>query len=108
MSESEVIRRLKEHIRACIIKHGRISKTDKGYIIKYIMDFLPWLSKEDAVRFFREKLFPVTVQSDDLGVKYDVYIEGVIVDAGEYGKLLIDKDKMLKFIGDLKMVGGVI
>ena len=36
MEEKEVIRMLKEHILHCIQDHGKLTKFDRGYCLRYI------------------------------------------------------------------------
>ena len=108
MSESEIVQRLKGHIQACIRKHGRITRTYKGYIIRYIMDFIPNFSKKDAVIFYRKKVLPVFVESEKYDVKYALYSNGILINAEKYGILAISKENISGFIKELKTVGEMI
>lgn len=108
MSEHEVIERLKEHIKACINKHGKITGNDKRYMITYIMDFMPYLDKESAIKFYNEKVLPISIESTQFDVKYEIRTEGVLIDAGKYGKLAINKEFISEFIKELQKIRQIV
>lgn len=108
MNENEVIKCLKEHIKASINKHGRITGNDKRYMITYIMDFMPYLDKESAIKFYNEKVLPISIESTQFDVKYEIRTEGVLVDAGEYGKLAINKENISEFIKELQKIRQIV
>ena len=55
MGKEEVIKRLKEHLRAKEKQRGFLVGGDKYYCMHYIMDFL-LLSKKQAKQFIKENL----------------------------------------------------
>ena len=110
MSEQEVISRLKEHIQHCLNDHGRITKYDKGYCIRYIMDFTG-KKKKDAEKFYREKvLYKDTVKSEKFeDTEYMRYLDGeLVVKTEKYGTLNISACKINDLFKELQMVGGLL
>ena len=59
MEKEEVIRRLREHLKAKKLKSGKLCKYDKNFSINYVMDCL-LLTKEQALKFLK-KHFPSVV-----------------------------------------------
>lgn len=55
MTKTEVISRLKEHLKARKNQHGKLSKNDKYYCIHYVEDFLN-MTKDKAIQFLNENL----------------------------------------------------
>jgi hypothetical protein len=55
MDKNEVIKRLKEHLKAKEMQRGFLVKKDKFYCQNYIMDFLN-LSVREARQFMKEYL----------------------------------------------------
>lgn len=56
MGQEDVIKRLKEHLKARINQSGRLFKYDKTYSIRYVMDFMPYLSKAQAIQILKENI----------------------------------------------------
>lgn len=59
MDKDEVIRRLKEHLRAKENRNGRLTHRDRAFCISYVRDFLR-MSTAQAIRFLKQH-FPYVV-----------------------------------------------
>ena len=55
MDKDEVIRRLKDHLRAKENENGRLSYRDRAFCISYVKDFLE-MSTGQAVRFLQQHI----------------------------------------------------
>jgi hypothetical protein len=55
MDKHEVVKRLKEHLRARKQQNGELKKGDLLYCITYVMDFL-LIEKEQAKQFVAENI----------------------------------------------------
>lgn len=55
MDKDEVIRRLKEHLRAKEIQNGTLNLRDKHYCIHYVEDFLGY-KKNKAIKFLEDNI----------------------------------------------------
>lgn len=55
MGKDEVIRMLKEHLKAKEKENGRLTIRDKYYCIHYVEDFLEY-SKKQAERFLKDNI----------------------------------------------------
>ena len=110
MSLTEIVKRLKEHLRHCIQTHGKINKYDKNYCIRYIMDFQPEFKKQDAELFYRDKvLFEKSIECKKLNITFDLYMDGeIIINAGDCGLLDITKGAIKEFVRELQIVGGMV
>lgn len=117
MEEKEVIRMLKEHILHCIQDHGKLTKFDKGYCLRYIMDFVFYDSADNekvmtkkAEKFLREKvLVRIDIPSESFeNTKYIVVGDCVVVDSQDNGMLCISKKSIAEFIRELKRMGEAI
>ena len=105
----EIAKRLKEHLQHCIQTHGRITKYDKNYCIRYIMDFQPKFKKQEAESFYRDNvLYEKSIECEKLNITFDVYMDGeIIINAGDCGLLNVAKGKIKDFVKELQIVGGI-
>lgn len=117
MEEKEVIKNLKEHILHCIKDHGKVTKYDKGYCIRYIMDFIYYDSSDNekemtkkAEEFLREKvLIRLDIPSERFeDTKYIVVGDCVVVDSKDNGMLCVAKNSIAEFIKELKRIGEAV
>lgn len=108
MSEQEVISCVKGHLQARFNKSGNITKSDKSKCVDMIKDFLPYLTKKDAEKFFRDKILKgITFDSADIsGIKYVQGDCGTWVHiSGLNAKLHIEADNIILFAQELLKVG---
>ena len=56
IDKAEVIRMLKEHLKAMVQRKGCLSKYDKNYSIRYVMDFIPNISEAQAIQILEENI----------------------------------------------------
>ena len=70
MSKQEIIKRLREHLKGQLRKQGHLDKRDFGFCVKYIMDFMPWISKKEAADIYRKEI--VSGERFESGIWEDV------------------------------------
>ena len=117
MEEKEVIKKLKEHILHCIADHGRLTEYDKGYCIRYIMDFVFFDSadsekvmKKKAEAFLKEKVlkyFEIPSEKFD-NTTYLIIDDCVVIKTKNDGMLCIAKNNIGNFIKELKGIGDAL
>lgn len=117
MNEKEVIKRLKEQLLYCIRDHGRVTKYDKGYCIKYIMDFIFYDSADSekemikkATKFYEENIIKrLDIPSEKFeDLTYIVFDDCVVVKSQGNEILSVLKKNIPEFIEELKKVGDAI
>ena len=117
MEEKEIIKNLKEHILHCIKDHGRLTKFDKGYCLRYIMGFLFFDSADNekvmtkkAEQFFKEKVLNrIDIPSEEFEkLTYIVIGDSVVIDSKENGMLCVTKKYIAEFIKELKGIGEAV
>ena len=117
MEEKEIIKKLKEHILYCIKDHGKLTKFDKGWCIRYIMDFMFYDSadtekvmEKKARAFFEKKIMKrLDVPSEEFeDLRYIVIDDCVVVKSKDDGMLCIQKKNIASFIKELKGIGEAI
>lgn len=55
MEKEEVIKRLKDHLKAKENQHGRLTHRDRAFCISYVSDFLE-MSNPQAIRFLKKHI----------------------------------------------------
>lgn len=117
MEEQEIINNLKEHILYCIKDHGKLTKFDRGWCTRYIMDFMFYDSADDektmekkAKLFFEENIIKeLDVPSEEFdGLKYIVIEDCVVVKTKDDGILCIQKKHITSFVKELKRIGEAV
>lgn len=100
MTEPEVITCVKNHLQGRFNQIPQLTKQDKAYCIRMIMDFLPYMKKSDAQKFFEENILKdLTFDSTDIsGIKYEQGDGGAWVHLTAYNlKVHIDTDNLKIF-----------
>lgn len=106
MSEQEITSRLKEHLKHCINHHGRINNDDRGYCIRYIMDFKQ-CNKAEAEELYKEVLYKDTIKSEIFeGTEFYRYMNGeLVIKTQNCGMLNISMENIPKLIKELERLG---
>ena len=117
MEEKEVIKNLKEHILHCIKDHGRLTKFDKGWCIRYIMDFVFYDSADSekvmtkkAEQFLKEKVLDrIDIPSEEFEeLTYIIVGDSVVINSKGNGMLCVTKKYIAEFIRELKGIGEAV
>lgn len=117
MEEREVIRNLKEHILHCINDHGKLTMYDRGYCIRYIMDFIFYDSADTeqemtkkAKAYLNDKVLKrMDIPSEKFeDLTYIVVDDCIVIKSQGNEMLSVFKSNIKAFVDELKRIGDAI
>ncbi len=102
----EVVKNLKGHLKGKLRKNGHIGKPEYNFCIKNIMDFMPYLSKKEAVDIYRNEILSGESFESGVwdGVEYSYDDDCVTVFASDDGALNIKLSNIPTFSEELQKI----